>query len=130
MTKIVSSKVDYSLGSVMDVVELGVIGLPDLQRPFDWKNAKIRNLFDSMYRSNPFGYLLFWENAAAERTRDIGSNQKQRVPNFFIVDGQQRLTSFSDELPIGTTNLATLGDAVGDTAQTPAHPQVSCVSKR
>ena len=93
MTETVFSKVDYTLGSLMDAVELGFIGLPDIQRPFVWKNAKVRNLFDSMYRGYPVGYLLFWENASADRTRDIGANQKQKIPNLLIVDGQQRLTS-------------------------------------
>jgi len=93
MTETVFTKVDYTLGSLMDAVELGVIALPDIQRPFVWKNAKVRNLFDSMYRGYPVGYLLFWENASADRARDIGANQKQRIPNLLIVDGQQRLTS-------------------------------------
>jgi hypothetical protein len=29
-------------------VELGKIGLPDLQRPFVWPDSKVRNLLDSM----------------------------------------------------------------------------------
>lgn len=93
MTETVFSKVDYTLGSLMDAIELGIIGLPDIQRPFVWKNSKVRNLFNSMYRGYPVGYLLFWENASADRTRDIGANHKQRIPNLLIVDGQQRLTS-------------------------------------
>lgn len=113
----------------MDAVELGAIGRANIQRPFLWKNTKLWNLFDSVYRGYPFGYLLLWECASAERTRDIGSNQKQRIPNPLIVDGQLRLTSLSDELPVRTTKLATLRDPVGDTAQTPAHPPVTCVSK-
>ena len=77
----------------MDAVEMGVIGLPDIQRPFVWKNTKVRNLFDSMYRGYPVGYLLLWENANVEDSRTIGANQKQKVPSLLIVDGQQRLTS-------------------------------------
>ncbi len=93
MTETVFTKVDYTLGSLMDSIELGTIGLPDIQRPFVWRNAKVRNLFDSMYRGYPVGYLLFWENANAGGTRSIGSDSKQKIPNLLIVDGQQRLTS-------------------------------------
>ena len=93
MTETVFTKVDYTLGALMDAIELGTIGLPDIQRPFVWKNAKVRNLFDSMYQGFPVGYLLLWENAAADDTRSIGVDGKQRVPQQLIVDGQQRLTS-------------------------------------
>lgn len=93
MTETVFTKVDYTLGSLMDSIELGTIGLPDIQRPFVWRNAKVRNLFDSMYRGYPVGYLLFWENANTETARSIGDDNKQKVPSLLIVDGQQRLTS-------------------------------------
>jgi uncharacterized protein with ParB-like and HNH nuclease domain len=42
--------------------QLREIALPDIQRPFVWNNAKVRDLFDSMYKGFPVGYLLFWEN--------------------------------------------------------------------
>lgn len=93
MTSTVFTKVDYTLGSLMDAIEMGTVGLPDIQRPFVWKNAKVRNLFDSMYRGYPVGYLLFWENAAADGAKAIGTDGKQKVPQQLIVDGQQRLTS-------------------------------------
>ena len=72
---------------------MGEIGLPDIQRPFVWKNAKVRDLFDSMYRGFPVGYFLFWENQVGEKTKQIGVNNHQKVPHLLIVDGQQRLTS-------------------------------------
>jgi len=92
MSDTVFTKVDYTLGTLMDAIQLGTIGLPDIQRPFVWKNAKVRNLFDSMYRGFPVGYLLFWENAI-DGTKPIGTDGKQKVPQMLIVDGQQRLTS-------------------------------------
>lgn len=89
----VFTKVDYTLGALISAIELGTIGLPDIQRPFVWKNALVRNLFDSMYRGFPIGYLLFWKNGSAESARGIGVDQKQKIPELLIVDGQQRLTS-------------------------------------
>ncbi len=41
----------------------------------------------------PVGYFLFWENRVGEKTKQIGVNQHQKVPDLLIVDGQQRLTS-------------------------------------
>lgn len=93
MSETVFTKVDYDLGSLVKYIGLGEIGLPDIQRPFVWKNAKARDLFDSMYKGYPVGYLLLWQNALIPGTRAIGSESKQKPPRLVIVDGQQRLTS-------------------------------------
>jgi hypothetical protein len=87
------NEVGYTVGSLLDQIQLGTIGLPDIQRPFVWKNAKIRDLFDSMYRGYPVGYLLFWQSAHADGAKTIGLDGKAKYPNLLIVDGQQRLTS-------------------------------------
>ena len=87
-------RVDYDLAGLLHYIDIGDIGLPDIQRPFVWSNAKVRDLFDSMYRGFPVGYLLFWENADVKGARQIGTDSKQRqAPSRLIVDGQQRLTS-------------------------------------
>jgi Protein of unknown function DUF262 len=64
-------KVDYDLSDLLHYVDLGDIGLPDIQRPFVWSNAKVRDLFDSMYKGFPVGYLLFWENAQVTGARQM-----------------------------------------------------------
>jgi hypothetical protein len=87
-------RVDYDLAGLLHYLDIGDIGLPDIQRPFVWSNAKVRDLFDSMYRGFPVGYFLFWENAQANGAKQIGVGGKQHaVPSRLIVDGQQRLTS-------------------------------------
>jgi uncharacterized protein with ParB-like and HNH nuclease domain len=53
------------------------------------ENAKVRDLFDSMYRGYPVGYLLFWQNALTEDAKAIGEENKQKPPRLLIVDGQQ-----------------------------------------
>ena len=58
MSKPLFKEVSYSLSKLMDDVEMGEIGLPDIQRPFVWQNSKVRDLFDSMYQGYPVGYLL------------------------------------------------------------------------
>jgi len=93
MSETVFTKVDYDLGSLVKFIALGEIGLPDIQRPFVWKNAKVRDLFDSMYKGYPVGYLLFWQNELTDSGHKIGVEHKQKPPRLVIVDGQQRLTS-------------------------------------
>lgn len=94
MTEMLFKKTDYTLQGLLTDIDMGRIGLPDIQRPFVWPNAKVRDLLDSMYRGYPVGYLLFWETgAASDRSRTIGEGGKQKAPSLLIVDGQQRLTS-------------------------------------
>lgn len=94
MTETLFKEVHYSLGGLINDIGLGRIGLPDIQRPFVWANAKVRDLFDSMYRGYPVGYFLFWQTGAeGVETKVIGNANKQKAPSLLIVDGQQRLTS-------------------------------------
>ncbi|MGB9835004.1 MAG: DUF262 domain-containing protein, partial [bacterium] len=87
-------RVDYELSSLLHYIDIGDIGLPDIQRPFVWSNTKVRDLFDSMYHGFPVGYLLFWENGQVNGVKQIGLDTKAHsVPLRLIVDGQQRLTS-------------------------------------
>lgn len=90
----VFKRVDYDLAGLLHYIDIGDIGLPDIQRPFVWSAAKVRDLFDSMYRGFPVGYLLFWANGSPNGARQIGQEEKgHKVPSLLIVDGQQRLTS-------------------------------------
>lgn len=87
---------DYTIGKLIDDIEIGDIALPDIQRPFVWyrNKYKVRDLFDSIYRGYPIGYLLFWENANRNDYKNIGFDEKKRkIPRFLIIDGQQRLTA-------------------------------------
>ena len=107
MSKPLFKEVSYSLSKLMDDIEMGEIGLPDIQRPFVWKNAKVRDLFDSMYQGYPVGYLLFWETDAEKGVKQIGANNHQKAPHLLIVDGQQRLTSLYavlKEIPVVREN--------------------------
>jgi hypothetical protein len=82
----------YPLSALVEDIDRGKIGLPELQRPFVWPNVNVRNLLDSLYRGYPAGYLLFWETGIDTNTRHIAGRDHQHVPSLAIVDGQQRLT--------------------------------------
>lgn len=93
MDERIFSQVNYDLGTLIGNIDVGSIGLPDIQRPFVWPDKRVRDLFDSMYRGYPVGYFLFWKNGLVEDSRTIGADNKQIHPSQLIVDGQQRLTS-------------------------------------
>lgn len=75
-------------------IDHGSLGLPEIQRPFVWSNTQVRDLFDSMFRGYPVGFLLFWAAAANQGSKQIGNtNHGTDAPSSLIIDGQQRLTS-------------------------------------
>jgi uncharacterized protein with ParB-like and HNH nuclease domain len=59
MERTVFKEVGYTLSALLEDIDLGELGLPDIQRPFVWGNAKVRDLFDSMYRGFPVGISCF-----------------------------------------------------------------------
>lgn len=50
MGKELFKNIPSKVGDLVKDVRNGRIGLPDLQRPFVWKDNKVRELFDSMLK--------------------------------------------------------------------------------
>lgn len=96
MGKPIYTNVPRNLSDVLKDVRSGRIGLPDLQRPFVWKNNKVRDLFDSMLKGFPIGYIMLWESPSEyeDKKESIGKDEKSfKVPKDLVIDGQQRLTA-------------------------------------
>jgi uncharacterized protein with ParB-like and HNH nuclease domain len=83
----------FPVSTLLGQIETGQIGLPELQRPFVWDRAQVRDLLDSLYRGYPAGYFLLWQAAPDTGAIHIGADGKQTAPSLLVVDGQQRLTS-------------------------------------
>ena len=71
---------NYPLMALIEDIDLGKIGLPELQRPFVWPNVNVRDLFDSLYRGYPVGFLLFWETGVDAELKGIGVKNHQAAP--------------------------------------------------
>ena len=85
---------NLTINQLIEKIDTGELGLPELQRPFVWKDSKVRDLFDSMMRGYPIGYLMLWECPSLEKKRAIGSEaHSYDEPKEVIIDGQQRITS-------------------------------------
>lgn len=87
--------VNRKVGDLLNDVKTGRIGLPDLQRPFVWKDSKVRELLDSMLKGFPIGFIMLWESPIDfANKRHIGNNNKDwESPRDLVIDGQQRLTA-------------------------------------
>jgi len=64
------------------------IAIPEIQRPFVWNGAKVRDLIDSLYQGYPVGYLIAWRNPTI-KLKDGTSSSGKRI----LIDGQQRVTA-------------------------------------
>lgn len=95
MGKELFDNIPSKIGDLLSDVKNGKIGLPDLQRPFVWKDSKARDLLDSMMKGYPIGYIMLWQSPEGyETTNHIGTNDKIYIrPDYLVIDGQQRLTA-------------------------------------
>lgn len=74
----------------------GAILLPQFQRDYVWKAAKVRNLLDSLLKGFPIGGFYLWRPASGMLDAKAKTHGEQRfAPQFegYLIDGQQRLTS-------------------------------------
>jgi hypothetical protein len=95
MGKELFDNIPSRVGDLLSDVKSGRVGLPDLQRPFVWKDSKARDLLDSMLKGYPIGYIMLWQSPEDYKTvNHIGANDKTYIqPDYLVIDGQQRLTA-------------------------------------
>jgi hypothetical protein len=74
--------------SLLTWVRSGEIAIPEIQRPFVWDPAQVRDLLDSLLNGYPVGYLILWRNPAV-RLKDGTQSAGKRI----LIDGQQRITA-------------------------------------
>ena len=64
--------------------------VPEIQRPFVWKAANVRDLIDSLYKGYPVGYIITWRNPDVKLKDGTLSSGKK-----VLIDGQQRITALT-----------------------------------
>ena len=75
---------------------VGGILLPQFQRDYVWKPAKLRNLLDSLLKGFPIGGFYLWRPTVGTqdpKPKSIGPQKFAPVFEGYLIDGQQRLTS-------------------------------------
>lgn len=76
----------------------GQVRIPIFQRPLRWEAAQVVALFDSIYKGYPIGSLLLQERAAPAAALSIGPLRIEALATpvaYWVIDGQQRLTSLA-----------------------------------
>lgn len=82
-------------------LERGLLRIPPFQRGFKWESTDVIALFDSLLRGFPIGNLLLWRRPAPAATVRVGPLQieaGQMDSAYWVVDGQQRVTSLGGAL--------------------------------
>ena len=77
-----------SIKALLGLIEANDIAIPEIQRPFVWKNAQVRDLMDSLYKGFPTGYIILWKNPNV-KLKDGTISAGKKV----VIDGQQRITA-------------------------------------
>ena len=88
---------DTSLEQLMHDVSNGKIQLPDFQRGWTWDDDRIRGILASLTQGYPMGAIMhlgYGSESVRFKYRTIeGVKAEDVVPEFLVLDGQQRLTS-------------------------------------
>jgi len=76
--------------TLLSWIKAGEIAIPEIQRPFVWKAAKVRDLIDSLYWGYPVGYIITWRNPDVKlKNGELSAGKK------VLIDGQQRITALT-----------------------------------
>jgi hypothetical protein len=76
--------------TLLSWIKSGEIAIPEIQRPFVWKAAKVRDLIDSLYQGYPVGYIITWRNPDVKlKNGELSAGKK------ILIDGQQRITALT-----------------------------------
>ncbi len=76
----------YPIETLLTWIKSDEIAIPEIQRPFIWNAAKVRDFIDSLYWGYPVGYLIAWRNPDVRLKDGTQSNGKR-----ILIDGQQRV---------------------------------------
>lgn len=81
---------NYPIDNLLSSIKAGDIAIPEMQRPFVWDSAKVRDLMDSLYKGFPVGYIIVWQNPKV-KLKDGTTAIGKKV----LIDGQQRITAMA-----------------------------------
>lgn len=89
------------LSNLLSEIEQGRYALPEIQRPYVWRNQQVLELFDSIRQNFPIGSILVWNMPREfvddynDLLRPLTDDLDGRRSNFqyMVIDGQQRLVS-------------------------------------
>ena len=88
---------DTNLSQLLEEVNTGKTQLPEFKRDWTWDDNRIRGILASLSQGYPMGAIMRLQYGNPDikfKYRTIqGVGEKEVIPDFLVLDGQQRLTS-------------------------------------
>lgn len=95
--------IDVDKKEVKEIIlelESGKYVLPSFQRQYVWDEDDIKDLIDSIINGYPIGTIILWKPSSSSLAEIdpfskplIDTDGKKPDETFYVIDGQQRLTS-------------------------------------
>lgn len=85
------------LREICAAVKENKYAIPVFQRDYVWKEEQVLDLFDSISKGYPIGTFILWKSQGEIKcSKDIITDEKRNLPEpeYYILDGRQRLTTF------------------------------------
>lgn len=96
------SSLDTNLDKLLLEVSEGTMQLPEFQRDWTWDDNRIRGIITSLSQGYPMGAIMRLQYGNPEikfKYRTIsGVKATEIIPDYLVLDGQQRLTSIYQAL--------------------------------
>ena len=73
---------NLTVNQILGLIASKDIAVPEIQRPFVWKNSQVRDLIDSLYKGFPTGYIIIWKNHGV-KLKDGTVSKGQKI----LIDG-------------------------------------------
>lgn len=100
---------EYTVAQLLDKAEVGLIAIPNIQRPYVWEPSQLARFVDSLMHGWPCGSILLWQTNSEEQNifgtrrfeRQFSTieaecrsiHEEQSDYKYLILDGQQRIQS-------------------------------------
>ena len=78
----------YPVQTILSWIQSGELAVPEIQRPFVWDAAQVRDLLDSLLQGYPVGYLICSQNPKIHL-----KDGSIAIGKRMLIDGQQRVTA-------------------------------------
>ncbi len=98
MSEVIAPKSnDTEMRTLLEDIHDGDIQLPEFQRDWTWDDDRVRGIIASLSQGYPMGAIMqleYGNESVRFKYRAFeGVENKDVVPNFLVLDGQQRLTA-------------------------------------
>jgi hypothetical protein len=94
-----------SVSDLIDGFQSGTIAIPEIQRDIVWNSEQVKSLIDSISQGYPCGSLILWEPREKDKQLVRSMIRPERLdwyegklPSYFLLDGQQRVTALASVL--------------------------------